>query len=148
MDTAPWQPDDAPAALDLAVVLPEEFRAPPAPTRSTPTAKPATTKAAAKPATTKATAKPATTKATAKPATTKATAKPATTKAAAKPAAKPAKPANAADAAPGAKLPPPGKLFTLKDLAALGHGPADVKRLLKSGAIVRESFGWYRVATV
>ncbi len=34
----------------------------------------------------------------------------------------------------------------MKDLAALGHSAAEVKKMLKSGVIERESFGWYRFA--
>jgi hypothetical protein len=112
---APWRPADAVTALDLAVLLPDEFRVPaPTPPRAAPTPRAPAAPAAA----------PA--------------------KKLVKRAAKTAPPAATA---PAPQAPPtPATLLTMKDLAALGHSAAEVKKLLKSGALERESFGWYRFA--
>lgn len=117
---APWQPSDVTTTLDLAVMLPEEFRLPVTPPPRAVPPRPAAHKPAA-------------------------------------PAAAPTKPAKrvekrvveapkAAPAPPPASPPAPATLLTMKDLAALGHSAAAVKKLLKSGALERESFGWYRFA--
>lgn len=63
-----------------------------------------------------------------------------------KPAKRVVKKAPPAEAAPPS-APPPATLLTMKDLAALGHSAAEVKKMLKSAVLVRESFGWYRFAT-
>lgn len=109
---APWQPTDTHATLDLAVLLPEEFRLPPAPPPRAPVApRVAPAQPPAAPAKKKTPTKAAT----------------------------PKTPARAEASAPAA-------LYTMKDLAALGHSAAAVKKMLKLGVIERESFGWYRFA--
>lgn len=112
---APWQPTDATTALDLAVLLPEEFRLPAAPPPRAAPPKPAAPEAAP--------TKPA---------------KRVVKRVAEAPKAAPAPPSDAPSA--------PAKLYTMKDLAALGHSATEVKKMLKSGVIERESFGWYRFA--
>lgn len=114
---APWQPSDAVNALDLAVLLPDEFRVPAAPPRPAPSPRAPPPRGEVGPE----------------------------KKPEKKPERRPATRAmKRADDTPAA--PPPTKLLTLKDLAALGHSAAAVKKMLASGVIERESFGWYRFA--